>query len=191
MRIAIFGGTFDPVHLGHLQMADEVRSALSYDRILFVPTHHAPHKERSPEVDGDARLRMLEIAIAGRPEFEIEKYEVEKAGVSYTVDTIRHVIATREVSGRPGLIVGWDLLEGFESWRGAEELVQLVDLIVVRRPGYKPAELSQPHFDVENALLDLSASEIRARLSEGKPVRYLLHPDVYEYIQDHGLYQDA
>lgn len=189
MRIAILGGTFDPVHVGHLFVADEVLHQLGFDRIVFVPTYQAPHKATSPRVAGDDRVEMLRIATADRPEFVVDTFEVDHASVSYTVHTVRHVMRDCNVTGKPGLIIGSDLTKGFEKWKSASAIAELAELIVVRRPGYEPSPLRWEYQTVENALVSISSSDIRSRVRDGSPYRYLVPPDVADYIHSRGLYR--
>lgn len=190
MRTAILGGTFDPVHLGHLLIADEVLCNLEYEQILFVPNHQAPHKDRTPRVDGAERVHMLRLATEDRPEFHVETYEVDQEGVSFTVDTLRHVMRTWSVTGKPGLIIGSDLANGFSTWRSSQTIAELAELIVVRRPGSEDSVLSYPHRTVDNMMLPISSSQIRSRAYEGGPYRYVLPPVVFEYIRSRSLYQE-
>lgn len=186
-RIAIFGGTYDPVHVGHLFVADEVLFAFDYDRIVFVPTHIPPHKEAAAVSGGD-RVEMLRRAVSGNPRFAVEEYEIARAGVSYTIDTVRHLLEQGDVQGKPGLILGSDLVSGFEQWREPDELERITDLIVVQRPGSDAAGFSRRHSSIRNMELDISSSAVRERIREGRPFRYLLPERVVEYIETNGLY---
>lgn len=191
MRTAILGGTFDPVHVGHLLMADEVLARLDYEQIRFVPARVPPHKPERPAADAEDRLAMLRIAVEGRPEFVVDPFELEQEGVSYTVRTLRHLISDPGVTGRPGLIIGEDLVAGFDEWREADEIEELADLILVRRPGPDPPPFTRHHTLIENLTLEVSSTEIRDRVRAGLPFRYLVVPAVYSYIQEHGLYAYA
>jgi nicotinate-nucleotide adenylyltransferase len=190
LRTAVFGGTFDPVHIGHLLMAEEVLFHLGYERILFVPTRVPPHKSTAPEAGSEDRLVMLTIATSENPAFVVDPVEIERDEVSYTVDTIRYLLESGRIAGRPGLIIGEDLVAGFDRWREADELERLTDIIVLRRPHETESELRFPrrHTVVENAPLGVSASGIRARVREGRPYRYLVPRGVYDYIEANALY---
>ncbi len=188
MRTALFGGTFDPVHIGHLMMADEVLHQLAYERIRFVPARMAPHKAVQPGAGAKDRLAMLRIATADREEFLVDPYEIERDEVSYTINTIRHLLDSGEITGRPGLIIGQDLLEGFDRWREADEIERLADLVLVRRPGTNDARFDRRHVLVENAMIPVSATEIRERVQNRMPYRYLVTEGVYGYIRRTGLY---
>lgn len=189
MRTAILGGTFDPIHIGHLLMADEVLARLGYERVRFIPTRVPPHKREAPVADAMQRLEMLSLATADRDEFLVDTFETDQEGVSYTVRTLRHLVESDEVTGKPGLIMGEDLVAGFDSWRDADEIEELADLILVRRPVAGAPEFERPHTHVQNVLLDISSTEIRERVRTGLPYRYLVPPAVFRYIESNGLYR--
>ena len=188
MRTAILGGTFDPVHVGHLCMADEVLARLDYEQIRLVPARVPPHKQNAPAADATHRLRMLELAIRDRDEFVVDRFEIERDGISYTVKTLEHLIASGTLTGRPGLIIGEDLVSGFGRWRDADRVAELADLLLVRRPGTGEAKFGWPHRSIDNLMLDISSTQIRNRVLQGLPYRYLVTPMVYDYIREHGLY---
>ena len=189
MRTAILGGTFDPVHVGHLLMADEVLSHGGYERILFVPARVPPHKSHLPAASPAQRLAMLELATADRPEFAVNAFEIERNGLSYTVDTLRHLTETGAIHEKPGLIIGEDLVSGFEQWRDPDAVAALADLILVRRPGAEGATFHRPHTLLDNLVLEISSTEIRDRIARGVTYRYLVLPSVYNYIEQHRLYR--
>lgn len=188
MRTAILGGTFDPVHIGHLFMADEVLARLDYEQIRLVPARVPPHKQDAPGADASHRLQMLELAVEGRDQFVVDRFEVDQDGVSYTVKTLEYLISSGTVTGRPGLIIGEDLVPGFERWRDADRVADLADLILVRRPGTSGDRFGRKHRSIDNLMLDISSTQIRTRVREGLPYRYLVPPTVYDYIRRHGLY---
>ncbi len=192
MRLAILGGTFNPVHVGHLFLAEEVRALLGYDRILFVPANIPVHKTMPVEVGARHRLRMLRLAVAGCPGFLVEDCELERGGNSYTIDTLSLVLERFRPEGRPGLIIGEDLVEGFPSWRQAARLAELAELIVARRGPGPAADPAWPFpacvRRIENLLLPVSSSDIRRRLAAGRPARHLVPERVLRYIRRHRLY---
>lgn len=189
MRTAVLGGTFDPVHIGHLLMADEVLSRCNYERILFVPNRIPPHKDRIPDATPAQRLAMLELAIRDREEFAVDTYEIERGKVSYTVDTLEHLYASGTVTGRLGLIIGEDLVDGFDRWRDVDRVTEMADLILVRRPGNGSVRFRRVHTLIDSLSVDVSSTEIRDRISSGWPFRYLVHHRVYDYIEKQGLYR--
>jgi nicotinate-nucleotide adenylyltransferase len=191
MKLVILGGTFNPVHVGHLFLAEEVRSLLGYERVLFVPALIPVHKEPDKAVPPSHRLRMLELALEDAPHFILETCELKRGGPSYSVDTVREVLASYPVEGKPGLIIGDDLAGDFHTWKEAEQLAGMVDLIVARRQSTGAAEIDFPCTAVENRLLPVSSSEIRERVRTGRSIRYLTPAAVAGYIERHGLYRDA
>jgi nicotinate-nucleotide adenylyltransferase len=192
MRLAILGGTFNPVHVGHLFLAEEVRALLGYDRILFVPANVPVHKTMPVEVGAVHRLRMLRLAVAGLPGFQVDDCELRRGGNSYSIDTMLYTLKRYRPEGRPGLILGEDLVEGFPSWKQAPRLAELAELIVARRAPGAPQEPSWPFpacvRRIDNLLLPVSASEIRRRLASALPVRHLVPERVLDYIRRHRLY---
>jgi nicotinate-nucleotide adenylyltransferase len=191
MRLAILGGTFNPVHVGHLFLAEEVRDLLGYERILFVPANVPVHKSMPVEVGARHRLRMLQLAVAGTRGFLVDSCELERGGNSYTIDTLEHVLEHYRPEGRPGLIIGDDLVEGFPAWRQAARVAELAELIVARR-GPTTAAPAWPFpacvRRIENLLLPVSSSEIRRRLAAGRPARHLVPERVLRYVRRHRLY---
>ncbi len=182
----MFGGSFDPVHVGHLFVAEEVRISFGYDRVVFVPAFQPPHKSDAPDADAEHRLRMLELAVNGRGDFPIETWEIDKKGVSYTIDTVRYLYESYPVDGRLGLIIGDDLVDGFQSWKGAAELEDMVDIMVATREGEPSADFR--HAAIDNSPLPVSSSGVRERVRAGKAYRYLVPESVYGYIRTHALY---
>lgn len=185
-RVAMLGGSFDPVHIGHLFIAEEARLRFRYDRILFVPAAHSPHKADSPVAPAADRLQMLELAIAGHQAFSIDTWELEQGGVSYTIDTMRHF--SQRHRQRVGLIIGDDLVESFERWREARELVQLADIMVARRDDRPLPPLLAAASAIDNSPLAVSSSMIRERIGRGAAFRYLVPDGVFTYIRQQNLY---
>ena len=186
-RIALFGGSFDPVHIGHLFVAEEVRIRLGYDRVIFVPAAQPPHKNGPPVGSSSDRLAMLALAVA-QENFSIGRWELDRGGVSYTVDTLRRVISDGLADGRPGLIIGDDLVANFSLWREPEAVLRLADVIVVRRENAPLPDLLRDAHTVDNSPLPVSSSQIRERVQTGSAFRYLVPELVYRYIVDHRLY---
>ena len=135
MRLAMLGGSFNPIHIGHLLLADEVCHRLGYDKVLFVPVNIPPHKELAKGAASWQRLDMIELAIAGNPRFGVETCELERGGISYTYDTINYLGKkyAGKLEGKLGLIMGDDLVEGFEEWGHYQELPHIADIILARR----------------------------------------------------------
>ena len=188
MKAVVLGGTFNPVHNGHLFIAEEVRSAFGYDTAIFVPSNQPVHKDPSPVLPAPHRLEMLRRAIAGNARFIVDEGEIERGGPSYSIDTVTSLIPRYGIEGEPGFVIGDDLVAGFPTWKDVDELVRIVDLIVARRILAGPVPLAHPHRTVMNTVLPISSSEIRRRIGEGRSVRYLLPDAVLDYIRDKTLY---
>jgi nicotinate-nucleotide adenylyltransferase len=192
VRIGLFGGTFDPVHLGHLRAAENAREALALDRVAFVPSAVPPHRS-TPATPAAGRLEMARLAAATHPAFEAWDVELRRRGRSYTVDTVKTVLADR-----PGdtlvLLVGADTWPEMATWREPERLFALVEVGVVERPGcpvdalVPPFPTSRPVHRVSGPALPISATEVRARVAAGRSVRYLVPDGVLDYIVARRLY---
>jgi nicotinate-nucleotide adenylyltransferase len=188
----VFGGSFNPIHLGHMLAAEDVRSQLRLGRVLFVPTWHPPHK-RGPLAPYRHRLAMVKLAIADEPGFELCPIEESRPGPSYTVDTLRELYSLY-----PGaelfLVVGSDQYRDVGSWHQPELLTSLAGIVVMSRPGVDRPELF-PRHRRERVLfrpvipVGISAAAIRARLAKGLSVRYMLPVRVAEYVRRHRLYR--
>jgi len=200
--IGIFGGTFNPIHLGHVRLAEDVREAFSLNRIVFIPTNLPPHKSLGGDVDPIHRLRMVELSIEGNPSFECDDAEIRRGGVSYTVDTIDYVYGAYRFEGRPWFIIGSDLLDEMHSWKDIGTLLTRVRFVVLARSGGASAHgvvpekvrtLAPPAGDAFNVFcgrtIDVTSSEIRERVSSGRSIRYLVADRVYKYIMDNNLYR--
>lgn len=197
--LGIMGGTFDPVHIGHLLAAEWVRFEFNMDKVIFVPAASPPHKAGEGVTDIEHRYQMVEIAIRDNPYFGISPVEKERDGKSYTVDTMAYF---RELYPGKDLyfIMGTDSLLSFSTWKNPDLLVTLCSFIVVSRPGYiipddfwkkegLPSLLRKKLYVVEIPGMDISSSEIRERIKQDKSVRYLLPREVEEYIYIHKLYR--
>jgi nicotinate-nucleotide adenylyltransferase len=188
MKAAILGGTFNPVHHGHLFLAEEVCAQLGYDAVIFVPAFLPVHKDASSVIPAHHRLAMLRLALQANPRFLIDAGELERGGPSYSIDSVPGLISRHDIEGRPGFVIGDDLAAGFPAWKRPGDLASIVDLIVARRTLAGPLHLEYPHRTVTNTILPISSSEIRRRIAEGGAVRYLLPDDVLAYIRDNTLY---
>ena len=195
MRIALFGGTFDPVHYGHLRLAEEAREAAGLERVLFVPAHMSPFRQQEPLSESHHRLLMTRLAVADNPAFEASDIEIQRGGVSYTVDTVM-TLRAQYPDAELHLILGVDALQGFRGWYRAETIAHECILLVGVRPHYDlraalehlPDAIRERVQPVPMTLLDISASDLRQRVRTGRSIRYLTPPNVIEYIQQHRLY---
>jgi len=190
-RIGVFGGTFDPPHLGHLIVARDVAEALDLDGVLWIPTGRPSHKEGGDLSPADVRLRMTEAATADTRLFEVSELELERDGVSYTVDTLR-ALREQRPDTRFHLILGADQFGAFASWREPVAVARLAGLAVMDRDGVA-AETLDPGIPVEYAVvpvtrIDISSTEVRRRVADGSSVRYLVPDAVRRIIEDYGLY---
>jgi nicotinate-nucleotide adenylyltransferase len=188
--IGILGGTFDPIHLAHLRIAEEAREALALSRVLFVPAADPPWKQGRAAPFAD-RLEMVRLATAPNAAFEASDVEGARPGPSYTVDTLRE-LARRLPGGRLWFILGADAFAGIHRWHQAEALYGLAAFCVFARPGF---EVSRPPVGCEvrvlrGTALEISASDIRARAARGASLRYLVPEPVIDYIEKHRLYRE-
>lgn len=186
-KIGILGGTFDPPHNGHLLIANEVLQALLLDEIWFMPNQEPPHKLKSQEVSNRERITMLELAIAGHPNFKIEKIELERSGRSYTVDTMK-VLKERYQYDDFYFIIGADMIEYLPKWHKIDELLELVHFVGVNRPEYLH-KTTYPITFVPVPEFDVASSLIRNRIKEGLSIRYLLPEAVRLFIEENKLYE--
>jgi nicotinate-nucleotide adenylyltransferase len=198
MRFGILGGTFDPIHLGHLLMGEAARQKLGLQRVLFVPAGDPPHKQSEVSTPARHRRAMVELAIAGNPHFELCPVDLDRAGPHYSTDTVRLIRARYDLSADDCFfIIGADSLQDLPTWHRPEELLRLCRLAAIRRPGCRPdmaalAEqlpgLNQRLVWVDMPLIGISASDIRARLRAGQGIRYQVAEPVREYILAQHLY---
>ena len=190
MRVGLMGGTFDPIHLGHLRAAENVREALSLDEVLFVPAAEPPHKPTFSLSPARDRLAMVALATADNPSFLASDLELRRCGPSYTVDTLAELARERR-GDEMFLIVGSDTLGEMATWHEPERIFALSTIAVADRPGAEDIAAALPTalvVRVSGPGLFLSASEVRRRVREGRSVRYLIPDTVAAYIASHGLY---
>lgn len=197
MKTGVFGGTFDPVHNGHLAIAGEARVRLNLEEVIFVPAGQPWLKEDREVTPAEHRVEMVRLAIASRPYFRLSVVEVNRAGPSYTVDTIVELLSQRG-DVELYLIMGWDSLAQLPRWREPGRLIKLCRVVAVPRPGSRRPDVEQlearlPGISQSLTLLDkpemdISATEIRRRVAQGLPVGHLVPAPVDEYIKKHQLY---
>lgn len=188
-RIGLFGGSFDPVHIGHLLVAQAACEELQLDRLFFIPAAQSPFKPALQPAASAIRLRMLRLALAGKSNYEVDEQEVRRGGVSFSVDTVRQ-FGQRFPGAELFYLIGADHVPTLPKWREANELAKLSKFVVIPRPGETPAP-APPPFRVQMLggwPLKLSSSDIRARVKDGKPVEHLLPAGVAELIAETGLY---
>lgn len=194
MKICIFGGTFDPPHLGHLLIAQTICEAEEFDKIIFVPALKNPLKSTGVTSSIKDRWKMLEIAIEGNPHFDISNAEIKRGGISYSIDTIRFI--KNEYSLKRDelyFLIGSDILKNFHNWCEPKKILKECQVIVALRPGFKPSSvpnwiLSEIQF-ANIPRFELSATQIRKRWNENKTIRYMVTQPIWEFINKNSLYQ--
>jgi nicotinate-nucleotide adenylyltransferase len=199
-RIGIFGGSFDPIHLGHLLMAEQFRSELSLDTVKFIPAKISPFKLNYTPTADKHRLEMLKLAIGAHPNFEIDPIEIQRGGVSYTIDTVEQ-LQSNQPDASWFLLIGADSLKDFKKWKSPEKLLQSVQLVVARRggcpePDWKELDglaseetlraIQQIRLDIP--VMEISSTAVRQRIETKRSIRYLVPAPVEVYIQEHQLY---
>ena len=201
--LGLMGGTFDPVHLGHLAIAEEAREALGLPRILFIPAAIPPHRPAASVSPAEDRAAMVALAIADNPAFELSRIELDRPGPSYTSDTVEALAAREREAGRePDLtfILSAETLRDLPTWHAPERLLDACRIAVVPRDGYPAPDRAwlreqfpgrEGRIDFLSApRLEVSSTVIRDRVAAGRSIRYLVPPAVARYIEDHGLYRD-
>jgi len=191
-KICLFGGTFDPLHIGHLLVAQTIFEAENFDNIVFIPTLKTPRKNNITHIKD--RLAMLRMGVTSNPNFEISDLEIQRGGTSYSIDTIREYKSDQDYDSRElYYLIGSDSLQTFHTWEEPREILDECQVIVALRPGFRPSDIpnwilrkvrfaSIPRFEI-------SSSTIRSRWQENKTIRYMVTQPVWEYINDHGIYK--
>jgi nicotinate-nucleotide adenylyltransferase len=188
-RIGLFGGSFDPVHLGHLLVAQAAREELELNRLYFIPATQSPFKPDSKPTPANERLRLLRLALAGKDWCEIDEQEIKRGGVSYTIDTVRAYVS-RYPETRLFYLIGADHVPQLPKWREAGELARLVEFVVIPRPGQAETPFPTPFRGrtLAGFPLDVSSSQIRARVKSGLAIDHLVPASVAESIRNNRLY---
>ena len=215
MRIGLFGGTFDPIHWGHLRSAEEVRESLSLDRILFIPTSKPPHKSGQTTTPARDRLEMVRLAVAKNPRFAVSKVEIQRPGISYSIDTLRYFSSRKRAGDSYYFILGFDAFREIATWKDFTEIFPLCHFVVTSRPQsgdsnplrripiavrrlfcydfnkklYRHRSGTGLYF-VKLTDIAISASDIRRRVREGISIRYLVPLEVETYIRKQRLYRE-
>ncbi len=201
MRLGILGGSFDPVHYGHLLLAESAREQCQLDQVWLLPAAVPPHKQDRQLTPAEHRLAMLELAVAGEPALSICRYEVDRGGVNYTFETLG-MIKSQQPDSELFFLLGADMLHDLPNWREPSRICQLAILVVVARPG-----VGQPDYSLLSAIttperielmrrhqivmpqIGISSSDLRRRVAERRSIRFQTPRAVEEYIRAHGLYQ--
>ena len=190
-RVALFGGTFNPIHLGHLVAAQTALEALKLERVIFMPAAVPPHKREKNLASAADRLKMVTLAVVGHPHFKVSDFEIKRGGKSYSIETVRFFRKKYPPPAGLFFIIGGDELNALPSWKDFGHLLKLVQFVAVNRPGYqkKPETSRIRHIAVEMPGIDLSSSLIRDRIRAGQTIRLLVPDRVALYIEKKGLYQ--
>jgi nicotinate-nucleotide adenylyltransferase len=193
MKIGLFGGTFDPVHVGHLIIAETVSSDFHLDRVFFIPAAKPPHKNGNSVSPPDRRLEMLKLAIEDHSRFVVSDAEIQRGGISYTVDTIRWFQKSELWKGGSFfLIIGSDSLYDIRNWKHPEEILSSIHVLVIERPGFEREEIGERYSEqvqwVSVPKMQISSTEIRKRVCEKKSIQYWVPRKVETYIHDKGMY---
>jgi len=200
-KIGISGGTFNPIHIGHLIIAETVRDKFGLDKVLFIPSGMPPHKNLGSVVCAEKRFDMVQRAVEGNPYFVASRIEIDRKGYTYTVDTMKKL---REIYGNDTslyYIIGADVLNDLLSWRSFEEVFKICEFIAVLRPGndkkafYNQMEYLKDTYGVkihfiDAPLIEISSTEIRGRVKQGRSIKYLVPESVEEYIESNKLYKE-
>jgi nicotinate-nucleotide adenylyltransferase len=199
MNIGILGGTFDPVHTGHLVVAEEVTDRLRLDEVVFVPAGQPWLKANNTISAAEHRVQMVKLAIAGKPCFKLSTIEIERPGPTYSVDTIRELREELSTGSELYFVLGWDNLEQLPRWHQPGLLVSMCRLVAVPRVGFAVPDLASLDEDIpglsqrvimlDKPQIDISASVIRQRVRQGLPISHLVPEVVEKYIKEHGLYK--
>jgi len=188
-RIGILGGTFNPIHIGHLTIAQMVREQIKLDKVLFIPSNLPPHKSRKHMVSAKDRYHMVRLAIRDNPHFEISDFEIKKEGKSYSIDTVSYFRDLFERGTKFFFIVGSDLLPTLHTWRQINEIQKIVSFVAVHRPGFKGKKSKVKVKLITIPGLQTSSSYVRQRIISGKTVKYLVPDNVAQYITAKKLYR--
>jgi len=198
MRVGVLGGTFDPIHVGHLAAAEEVRVRLDLERVVFVPAGLPPHKLHLSVTATEHRLNMVQLAIAGNPNFVLSRVDIDRFGPSYTVDTVKLLRDEFGPEAELYLIMGSDSLAEFLTWHKPERVIRLCRIVALTRPGHRvdledlnrllPGAIARVQL-LEMPLLEISSTDLQRRVRMGLSIKYLVPPAVEAYIRQRGLYQ--
>jgi nicotinate-nucleotide adenylyltransferase len=188
-RIGLFGGSFDPVHLGHLLVAEAAREELELTRLFFIPASQSPFKPEQRPSTASERVRLLRLALAGKAWVEVDEQELDRGGLSYTIDTVREH-ARRFAKASLFYLIGADHVAQLSKWREAETLAALAEFVVIARPGLAETSVPAPFRSrrLQGFPLAVSSSQIRARIRAGRPIDHLVPPAVAEAIRNYRLY---
>ncbi|MFQ5951975.1 MAG: nicotinate-nucleotide adenylyltransferase [Candidatus Omnitrophota bacterium] len=190
MKIGMLGGTFNPIHMGHLVLAQECSRRFQLDKVVFIPAYMPPHKEVECSVSATDRLNMVRLALEGEDKFEISTYEIDKESVSYSIDTIRHFKKEYGEDAELYFLTGSDWSGDLSTWKEADEIIKLVTFVMASRPGGgEKGPFDDKITRIEIPALDISSTDIRGRIKKREPIDRLVPAPVAEYIKTKALYR--
>ena len=188
-KVGIFGGTFDPIHLGHLITAQSVKEIRDLDKIIFIPAFISPHKTDAKASSPEDRLNMIKLAVEGIPFFDFSDIEIKKGGISYSVDTLQEL---KKHYTELEFIIGYDNIFTFHTWKDPDEIFKLAKVIVLKRKSSHPPQFEDKYYHqsvfVQTRGIEISATDIRERVKHGMPINFLVPSEVMKYIYKHKLY---
>ncbi len=191
-RVGIFGGTFDPIHNGHLITAQSVKEIRELEKIIFIPAYISPHKQHAKASNARHRLNMLKLAMDEIPFFECSDFEIKQHTISYTIDTLKEF---KKYYNEIDLIIGYDNIFQFHTWKDPDEIFKLANVVVLKRKSSHPIDYVDKYVEsayfVETRGIEISATDIRNRVHAGLPIYYLVPEKVLEYINENKLYKDS
>jgi nicotinate-nucleotide adenylyltransferase len=189
-KVGIFGGTFDPIHHGHLITAQSVKEIRNLDKIIFIPAFISPHKQNEKASSAENRLNMIKLALYNTNFFDYSDYEIKQHSISYTVDTVR---AFKKLYDEIDLIIGYDNIFSFHTWKDPDEIIKLANIVVLRRKSSHPIDYIDKYVEaatfVQTRGIEISATDIRNRVHENLPIHYLVPKSVEDYIFKNNLYK--
>jgi len=189
-KVGIFGGNFDPIHMGHLITAQSVREIRELDKVIFIPAFISPHKTGADASSTEHRSNMIKIAIEEVPFFEYSDIEIKKGGISYTIDTLREL---KKIYDKIEFIIGYDNIFSFNKWKEPDEILKLAKIIVLKRKSSLPPPFEDKYYHqaifVQTRGIEISATDIRERVKHSQPIHFLVPQKVKEYIYEQKLYR--
>jgi nicotinate-nucleotide adenylyltransferase len=188
-KVGIFGGTFDPIHLGHLITAQSVKELRNLEKIIFIPAFISPHKSDAKTSSPEDRLNMIKLAVDDIPFFDFSDIEVKKGGISFSIDTLREL---KKQYSELEFIIGYDNIFSFHTWKEPDEIFKLAKVVVLKRKSSHPPQFEDKYYHqaayVQTRGIEISATDIRERVKKRMPINFLVPPAVMEYIYEHKLY---
>ena len=190
MKIGLLGGTFNPVHIGHLILAQECWARLTLDKVVFIPAHIPPHKELEGDISPADRLNMLRLALEGDDRFEISTYEIDKGGRSYSIETIDHMRSEYGVEAELFFLTGSDSAETLSMWKDVDSILEKVVFVIASRPGWgKESPYEHKVRKITIPMVEVSSRDVRGRIARREPIDYMVPDAVVKYIRNKGLYR--